>query len=358
MDVLIITPLFFGDASGASVYYQQLTSLLAGQGLTVGVVSDRESGDYNGVYFSLFPRRAGRNKSTIRDYASYALQNASYRKLVDILSMVSPKNVIVHSSFYNLPGVFPFFILRAMRKFPDINFILDARDHLVPPFRVRYFGRYRSVIVCSENIRVHLLASGLSAEKITYIPVIQEHLDSLAASAPQALAKYGLQNQRYIFYAGLIKEVKRVDVLHEAFINYVSPAMPDVKLVLAGLMKTTSEQVMTQLQHEQVMHLGSLPRKEVIALMQGAALCVNISPIEGLPRSSLEALALRKPVLLPPNVPEFMQHCRDHVAVDEEAEKIAAQMMRIMQDNSVPEYPIERHYAESQLSQYMKQLVL
>ena len=244
------------------------------------------------------------------------------------------------------------------RKFPAINFILDARDHLVPPFRVRYFGRYRSVIVCSENIRVHLLASGLAADKITYIPVIQEHLQGLAEASSQVLMKYGLQNQRYIFYAGLIKEIKRVDVLLDAFINHVSPVMPDVKLVLAGLMKTTSEEVSAQLQHEQVMYLGSLPRQEVIALMQGAELCVNISPIEGLPRSSLEALSLHRPVVLPPNVPEFMQYCRDHVAVDEEPEKIAAQMIRIMQDKAVPEYPIDRHYSENQLSQYMKLLSL
>lgn len=353
MDVLIITPLFFGDASGASIYYQRLTALFVEHGMNVGVISDREAGSFPGIYLGLFPRRAGQAKSPLKDYASYALQNISYRKLGGIVGEFSPKNIIIHSSFYNFPGLFPCYINNVMKHHPDINFILDVRDRLVPEKRIRHFKRYDSIIVCSENIRNYLCRGGLVKDSMTYIPVIQEHLESLAEEGKQVPERYGLQRDRYIFYAGLIKEAKKVDVLLEAYCRHIRPVMPDIKLVLAGLLKTTSHRIKEQLQSENVFHLGNLPRNEIIGLMNGAALCVNLSPIEGFPRSSLEALALRRPVLLPPNVPEFMQYCPGQVATENDPQAVAGQMIRIIQQHEIADYPVEKHYPENQFDRYM-----
>lgn len=356
MDLLIITPLYFGDGSGASVYYQRLTTLLSDNGLKIGIISDQESGLYDGIYFSLFPKRAGQARSPFKDYLSYALQNISYLRLEKLIKTTLPKNIIVHSSFYNFPGFFPAIMKRLMRKYPRVRFILDVRDHLVPNRRVKYFADYYSVIACSENIINYLVGAGLTESKLSYIPVIQEHLDCDDELAQQIGEKYNLGDARYILYAGLIKEEKRVDVLLEVFDRYIRPVMPDVKLVLIGLLKSTSGRLKALLNGEDVLYLGSLSRIDVIGLMANATMCVNLSQIESFSRSSLEAIALGKPVILPPNIPEFTECCADFVVSANEPEIIAKQMITIFESGQIPAYPISRHYPEQVICQYMRLL--
>lgn len=356
--VAICSPIFWGDASGASVYYQLLANELLTHGVDVTVISDQERADseLSVNYFPLFPARCAKDKRPLRDVAAYLWQNVSYFGIQGILSSVQPHSALIHSSFYNHPGIFAQVMKRVMHKHPEINFIADVRDGLMPAHKVPLLNDYHRVIACSENVANHLLENGLESRRLLRIPVIQERIEPVDKLRTQLIADNGLGGQPYIFYAGLVKESKAVDVLLEAFLRFVRPVRKDMRLVIAGLMKTSSRRVKEMLAQDGVVYVGNRRREEVLALMSGAALCVNLSPDEGMPRTSLEALALGRPVALPPNVPEFVRYCDGFVVAEREPAEVAARMMEIMDAGATPDYPIEMHYPERVLHVYEKVL--
>lgn len=352
--VIICTPLFWGDASGASVYYRLLSHSLIQEGYKVAVISDKEPSELQPSvdYYSLFPARCGRKRKFLLDYFSYATQNLAYFNLNKIVSRVKPRAVLVHSSFYNHPGIFAHVMKGVTRKHPEVNFIADVRDGLMPPAKVPLLNVYRRVIACSENVMNHLLENGVDPERLIRIPVIQERLKTGNKLLARTVIDLGLEGQPYIFYAGLVKESKAVDVVLEAFLRYVRPIRKDVRLVIAGLMKTSNRGMKEMLAQDGVLYVGNRRREEVLALMSGAALCVNLSPNEGMPRTSLEALALGRPVVLPPNVPEFSRYCEGFVVSEREPAIVANRMIEIMDAGVVPSYPIETHFPENVFNAY------
>lgn len=353
--IVICTPLFWGGASGASVYYRLLSQSLIQHGCNVSVVSDKEPSELQPSveYFSLFPARCGRKRKLLLDYFAYAAQNLAYFNLNKIVGRVKPRAVLIHSSFYNHPGIFAHVMKEVIRKNPRVNSIADVRDGLMPPVKVPLLNAYRRVIACSENVMNHLLENGVVPDRLIKIPVIQERLQVDDELRKRLLGEMAMNGRPYIFFGGLVKESKAVDLLLEAFLAHVRPARPDILLVIAGLMKTSSKRIRDLLAQDGVLYVGNRRRDEVLALMSAAALCVNLSPNEGMPRSSLEALALGRPVLLPPNVPEFARHCRDFVVGEHRADAVAAQMLSIIDAGIVPDYPIGMHYPENILPAYI-----
>ena len=355
MNVVILSPLFWGDASGASVYYQLLAQSLIQHGSKVSVISDEELSESQSSldYFPLFPVRCGRERRLLRDILAYAKQNLTYLKLEKIITRIKPSSVLVHTSFYNNLGIFAHVMIGIIRKHPEINFIADVRDSLMPAHKVPLLNAYNRVIACSENVASYLLKNGVEPKRLIKIPVIQERLHPDGKFLAQLISNIGLDGKRYIFYAGLVKESKAIDILLEAFLYHVQPVKKDLQLVIAGLMKTSNRHIKDMLTQEGVLYVGNRRRKEVLALMSGAALCINLSPCEGIPRSSLEALVLGKSVALPPNIPEFLQYCNDFVISVREPAKIASKIIQIMDAGIVPSYPNEIHYPENVLKSYI-----
>jgi glycosyltransferase involved in cell wall biosynthesis len=356
--ILICSPLFFGGGSGASAYYRLLASEFISRGYKVSVISDKEAeGGYVGIqYFPLFPERCSRERRAFRDKIAYLKQNFSYFQIEEILSKIVPQSVLVHSSFYNHPGIFSQMMKRTTAKHPEVSFIADVRDALMPTHKVPLLNEYRHVIACSESVAAHLLNNRLDPERLVNIPVIQERLDVDEGLAKELLDEIGIAGRPYIFYGGLIKKSKAVDILLEAYLGHVRTQRKDVQLVIAGLMKTSNANIQEMLGREGVIYLGNRRREEVLALMSRAALCVNLSPNEGMPRSSLEAMALGRPVVLPPNVPEFVRYCGDYVVAERSPSIVAARMMEIMDAAQLTDYPIEQHYPEVVLPAYQQLL--
>ena len=89
IDLMIVTPVFLGDAGGASIYYQSLTKLLAQRGISISVVSERDEGrgrkEYLKAFHPLFPKRGSLMKRPIKDLMSYAMQNFRYLRLGQII---------------------------------------------------------------------------------------------------------------------------------------------------------------------------------------------------------------------------------------------------------------------------------
>ena len=97
------------------------------------------------------------------------------------------------------------------------------------------------------------------------------------------------------------------------------------------------------LEHDSVVYLGNVARNDVLALTNGASLCVNLCPDEGLPRSSLEALALNRPTLLPPNIPEFEKYCGDWVIASTDPESVGNRIIAELSAPQAPKYPVKNH---------------
>lgn len=358
MKVLILTPLFFGDSSGAAVYYKILANSFIQSGYAVSVISDKETGEFQGQYYGLLPSRCGREKRFPRDVFAYAIQNLKYLSIPKIIRYEQPNTLLVHSSFYNHPGAFASMMNMVRKRFSELTMVLDVRDRLVPAKQVKSFSIFDCVIACSENIMLHLCRHGLIKEQVTLIPVVQEKIDVDKQEAWEFTRSLKLKPLTYIFYAGLVKEAKGISVLLDAFLNYVKAVRPDVKLVISGLLKTQNERVLSALKEDGVAYLGNRKRSDVLKLMSCARLCVNLSPIEGMPRTSLESLALQKPTILPPNVPEFGRHCPDFVALDSNPKAVADKIIELLDTQAVPSYPIENHLPENVLPKYMAILSL
>jgi glycosyltransferase involved in cell wall biosynthesis len=352
--VMIVTPLFWGDASGASVYYRLLSRALIERGYQVAVASDKEKegSDVGVSYYSIFPARCGRARRPVRDVVAYGLQNLAYRKLGGLIASVDPIAVIVHSSFYNNIGLFPFALRYAKKKNPCVRFLIDVRDNLARRASVNEFNRYDAVIACSANIQAYLVRNGVQPKRIAAVPVIQETFSSYVDSGKTLTRQLGIDGP-YIFYAGLIKESKSVDLLLDVFLNLIRPTRPELQLVMAGLMKTKNRRIRNMLSAAGVVYVGNRCREDVLRLMSQAAVCVNLSENEGMPRSSLEAVALERPVILPPNIPEFSEHAPGFVASEREPVWLSKLILKVLDEKLLPNYPIWMHHPKRVIQSYI-----
>jgi hypothetical protein len=72
--VLIITPVFGKDSSGAAVYYGLLKEEFEKKGYDICVISEHGAMKGRGLY-GIFPPRASRDKYPVLDYLNYFIQN-------------------------------------------------------------------------------------------------------------------------------------------------------------------------------------------------------------------------------------------------------------------------------------------
>jgi hypothetical protein len=97
----------------------------------------------------------------------------------------------------------------------------------------------------------------------------------------------------------------------------------------------------------QVHYLSHIPHAQALALMQASEMVLLPSRSEGLPLTILEAVALGKKVLCPPNIPEFDAHLSDFVLPEVTVEAILSTLTTIWQNPVRPSYPLENHRVET-----------
>ncbi len=353
--MVILSPIFLEGGTGASTYYPLLARELRHHNIDVTVISERNRRATLPGYVGAFGFTMGSKPHKFVRLGHYLRKNIDYLSLPRLLQQHSEGPVLVHANFFTRPSIFPQMMRVAQRRQPDRHFVVDVRDRETSAERVQQFKRFGRVIACSENVVNHLVQCGLDAETITSVPIPQA---PLTPPSDSEVIRQQKPNGRYIFFGGVISPRKAVDRLLVTFTDYIRPAYPDTNLVLAGPLGTTDPTIIERLDASGVHYLGSRPHSEVLALIAGAALNVHLSPNEGLPRSCLEALALQTPVLLPPNVPEFMRYCPDFVAQDPDPAIIAKQIAELLDHPVVAAYPIERHHPTNVLQAYLDVLSL
>lgn len=357
----LLTPTFGASGSGAATYYRLLSVMLAPELEQMTVISERGASPdgYQGRYIGLIPVRASLDRHRLRDLVRYGLQNLKYLQVPSIVQQLGATRFLVHSSFFNHPSTLPWVLGQLARyRRNGLRLIVDVRDGLLAESGIGVLDVFDAVIACSLNVKEQLLRGGTDPARVHYIPIPQEPLELDAQLSRASRKRLGLHSLQYVLYVGLIKEAKGVDLLLRAFIHTVAPARPDVMLVLAGLVKSGDPAILGALNHQKVRYLGNLTRPDVLAAIEGAAVCVNISPIEGMPRSSLEAVALGRPTVLPPNVPEFARCCPGDVAMSRDPNVIGKMILKKLQTPRQSAYPIGLHSPERLLPLYRRALSL
>jgi glycosyltransferase involved in cell wall biosynthesis len=354
MKIVFVTPIFQNMVGGAAIYYNQLVSYLS-KHVDIIVISEKTSTPARRLpsvkIIGLFPEWAGRNRS-YKDYFKYLWQNINYLKLVKLLQQERPNFVVVHSFFYKHRGLFPWIMLRLISSFPTTKFVLDVRDRSISANMSRYLHYFTFFISCSSNVTSHLKDMGIEDGKIKQIPVIHDPLKKrLERLKPSTLIKPFLK-EKYILYAGAIKESKKVDLLLESFVSITKHNKNEMKILLAGPLKTKSKKMKLLLEKQGVHWLGQLEREEIIILVANANLVVNLSPIESLSRICLEAIDLDRPVILPPNVPEFKCCCSEFINKTSDPKQVGKFILKVLDEQKVPNYPIEAHYSHEVMKKY------
>jgi glycosyltransferase involved in cell wall biosynthesis len=359
MHLAIVTPIYPPALGGAATYYGMLGRALLQNGIVerVTVLTEQFPGerqlsitdDGQLTIVRLFPYRAGGSVSRPAQYIRYSWQNLQYCRFPSLFRNWGIDTAMIHSSFHNHPNVLDAVLPYLGRS---IDLIADVRDHLLPAPNLKVLAAYRRIVACSGNVENHLRGHAQLGERIVQIPIPQEPLAATQCEDEHSLAEFRLRPDGYILFGGLIKPGKGVDLLLQTYAAYRDSSPEPRDLVLAGTIKDTALARRAS-QQAGVRCLGALPRQRLLTLMRFAAVNVNLSPAEGLPRVSLEALALGTRVMLPAGIPEFDRYCADWVAASNDNPNVLASQLKWILCQPPPRaYPVERHYMSNVLPLY------
>ncbi|MFO7866518.1 MAG: glycosyltransferase family 4 protein [Candidatus Aminicenantes bacterium] len=109
---------------------------------------------------------------------------------------------------------------------------------------------------------------------------------------------------KYLLYLGRIDENKGCGELFDYFLRCKEETGTDIQLVLVG------RNVMKIPSHPDIIYLGFLPEEDKWAALNGARVLMMPSPYESLSMVTLEAWALRKPVLVNGRCDVLKGQCR------------------------------------------------
>ncbi len=295
----------------------------------------------------LFPHRAGGQMGKLSQYARYAIQNIQYWWLPRLVREANPDVVLVHSSFHNFYNLLTPVVRYIATSIPVIA---DIRDYHMPARRLSQLGSYHALIACSLNVLAHIKKQNGLAGRTVHIPVVQEKIDPIRPQAGVTLDKYKLIRNSYLLFAGLIKPEKGIDLLLKTY-DVLRARGCSEQLLLVGLIKDVAL-LKRALKTPGVRILGAVSREELLDLMSCARMNINLSASEGMPRTSLEALALGTQTLLPKGIPEFERYCPQSVACASDPELVATQIENILAKRLQSDYPIEQHDPSAVLIQY------
>jgi len=303
----------------------------------------------------LFPCRAGRDTIDVKSYINYIQQNISFMRLASWLP-ASTNTLLVHSSFHyklNLLG----FGVQKLRKLCSgrIRIILDVRDPVMPPKCMTTLKLYDGVICCSGNVSQHIEQHiDASSPPLFLIPIILEVKKPSLSDIELTLCKYGLTSSPFILATNGISIAKKIDETID-LVRALRASGHDLRLVVIGRKRDWGARHDNAVLEGALIYLGSLPQNEVLALMAGSEIHVNLSPIESPSRASLEAIGVGTRALLPTNVPEFDETVPEFVAAVDSPNNLVTQVTRMLSlPKRPPPYPLERHLPDVVIPKYLE----
>jgi glycosyltransferase involved in cell wall biosynthesis len=363
--VLLLSPILPPAPGGAAQYVNLLARGLIRHEITrrVVVVSEQHPqrasvefvcGDRI-VFQRIYPYRAGRSQKDLRSYLSYLVQNFQLLMLPELVREQKIDAVIVHASFHLHVSTTALAIWRLRRLGgPGLRIIADVRDPKLPVSKLRELCAYDAVICCCERVAHHVAQERELAPKIRLIPIPFVPRRPTPQEVQASLAAYGLEAERFFFFPHGISIEKGIEQAITA-LQLLGDARAGMPLIVAGKARDTSPLIRSAIAQGIVRYLGTLTNEEVIALSKASRMVLNVSPIEALPRSGLEAIGAGARILLPWGIPELERLCPDYVLPALDAATIARRILEVL-PLPPPDYPVEDHHPDKLMPAYQEVL--
>jgi len=314
-ELAVLSPFYLPAPGGAGRYYSLLVKELSRTDTfkKISVYTEKypgqlkleKVGSSNVTINRVFPFRAGSNKLSRAKYLKYLVQNL---QIVFLFFKIfkGEKIFLVHGYFFNnISSVGLLIRLLRLNPFLKVKVIADLRDPKLNAKKISRLNCVDEIIVCSLNVKHHLLDNGWHKQNINHIPVPFEPSIPQDSKVQSLLDKFSLLKQRYVFTPNGISKEKSIDQILELTKALKADGIVD-KLVVAGRKRDSDAIIEKAINDGILVYVGSLPHEQILCLTHSAAIVPIISlKVEGMPRTALEALVMNVPVLLPDNVPEF-----------------------------------------------------
>lgn len=362
--VLLVTPLYPPHIGGCAQYSQFLVERLPGLNCvrSLEVLTEAYPGEPRNManegtrvsvrrhmakFFSLPRRLRRRYLSFVRQNIQLIFALLGWHARMSV-SGAGSYIVIIHGSFFIHPTSLTY-VTKLVKRMggAKVKLVLDIRDPSAPTERLRKLKHFDRIITCSRRLTDRIAEVGELRDAVMEIPVPLERRSVADTDMQRTLARSGICENAYIFTANGVNDAKGFPLLFEVWRRLVSDGLK-LDLVVAGYRKDWRD-LYDEIPKEngRIICLGPVHNEDVRVLMKGAAIVINPSQVEGLPRSSLEALSTGTPVLLPPNVPEFDLLDERYIGVSLDPDILARQVKWIMEARRVAPYDVSRHDADA-----------
>jgi glycosyltransferase involved in cell wall biosynthesis len=357
----IVTPIYWPAPGGAAMYTKLLAEALAKDGADVVVATEgfpgtgrlerQGFGKGSVVLDRLFPLRAGRAVVDWRSYVAYARLNLLMlslpRRLARAVRETKAERVVVlvHSSFFYKWSLMPSVLERMRRQLPDASrLVIDVRDPLFDHSLTALFARFDAAVGCSRMISDRLRALLPDSVEVAHIPIpFEAGTPPDETAVAKILVEHGLDGVPYVLNPNGILDAKRYPEMLDAIRELRRmPGHEDTVLVTIGRCRDWKARDDAAVAEGVLKYVGIVTNRNALALAKGAKAMLILSPIEGMPRSALEMLALGKPIVAPP-IPEFVEHIPTSVAGSSLAVDVAHQLIRVSEQPATERYPLELH---------------
>jgi glycosyltransferase involved in cell wall biosynthesis len=352
--ILLLTPLYPPAIGGAAIYFADIVPLLeeAPEIEQLVLLTEQMPGEPKEAttgkltVLRLLPTRVSRE----RPYPIHALtymqtQRWFPRKLARLVKECQIDLVHFHTRYRGKLAY------RALAKLP-VPVLADLRDKMSDPAALARCSQH--LLCCAQGVKDFAIGGGYPVGRLTHIPIPFVTPVPLPQTVLQAaLNHFGLGERPFLFYAGDMTMNKGVFALLDAFEQW-QVGHPGIDLVLAGMNREGRPFAGRVEQVPQVHFLSHIPHAQALALMQASEMVLLPSRSEGLPLTILEAVALGKKVLCPPNIPEFDTHLPDFVLPEVTIEAILASLNAIWHNPALPGYPLDNHQVESVVARLLQ----
>jgi glycosyltransferase involved in cell wall biosynthesis len=348
--LVIVTPLMPPAPGGGGVYTDTIGQALINQygAELVCVVTEKhpaarsDERHLNGRYLiqRRFPFRAGSATKNWKSYLAYAKQNLQYRQLGKICAEHDATAMLVHSSLHNNPNLLTGWI-RSLRG-SGLRVVSDVRDPLLPPRRFRQLYPYNKVLACSQSVANHLAPDINLRRQLETVPIPLDVEKPADEMVERILARYSLHAGRYLLSTNGLLHRKGLSALL-ALAKELCRRNSGITIAIAGKARDQTNEVKALIENGILRYLGVLPHDDVLSLSSAALANINLSPVEGMPRTTIETLAVGGAVIVTKGIPEFDAVESDAVVDPLQPVKIADLVERMKSTSIAFPYDISKH---------------
>jgi glycosyltransferase involved in cell wall biosynthesis len=348
--VLVVCPVYSPHAGGGGQYFPLVSSQLSSfkNIFNVIVLTERHPLESfhsveNGIdIYRVLPQRDTlENKNKFYYVYSFIWTYILLYILIPYFVIIKRVTIIHYTRYLTRP----FYLLTwLMQKILNTKVVLDMRTTVESNSCIEKLFGYDIIISNSLGVFQQMKAIGVDEKKHSLVPN-PVNLPKLVGKGDLEKIAPGVKPPFFLF-VGQLLERKSISETLEAFALF-QKEFSDFSFIVVGrnMLGNSIENRMGTIKN--VSYLGALDRGQVLELMVLSEAVLQPSKVEGIPRVTLEALALGKKVLLPPCVPEFIQDNALFSIQSVSIEEIFKALKRIAKTDQLPTYDLSIHHPEN-----------